>query len=456
MDELLKLVCDYQYGYGDERRKNDRPLSEIIVELEKLFKVVSLNDVHTSRCICGCKVKSTFWERVSYASVRIDILQWLIEQKHIDLETNLDMQNRMLRTFCDLLNKSGACNTPEMPEELHNMTMFFFDLLTKYPSFLERAKIYRTEDYGVSLLHAVFYGYDYERKKVYANRLIDIGITLMLTNAYYEDDELRDQIAKCQLNNVGQSPIYLAALEDPVILKRMLQMPNADVHLLSYDSYYLSTSNHGFFPIIPRLLVNMSTWKQQKYIQEVADCIKILLEDGRVDLTLPICYGKSDAIHNITDILHYYGFCYPDSPVMQVFSDLGIELPPQLDIDFKNFCDDDRMKSWKGKESPYDVFFGKYRYTKDPTQFPCIRAELEEMLASGINFTEDDEDNDWRNVPIVNEFIVREVANARERARMNMITDMRTRAQMNVNYVDDGGYDDYSDNESSYEDSSDE
>lgn len=430
MDHLLKLVADYHYDYYDHRKKNDMPLSEIIVELENLLKTISLNDVHVSGCICGCRVRNTFWDKVSYASVRQDVLQWLIDQKHIDL-TNVDMQNKMLKTFCDLLSKSGVCNTPDMPEEIHSMTLFFFGLFEKYPSFLERAKTFRTDDYGVSLLHATFYGHDPERKKEYVNKLIDLGITLMLTNPYYEDDELRDQISKCGLKNIGQSPIYLAALEDNDILKRLLQMPNSENHLLSYDSNYLSNSNHVFLPIVPYLLIRMATWKQQNYIQEVAVNIKILLEDGRVDLSLPICYGHTDVIHNITDILHYYGYYYPGSPIMQVF----VNLPPQTDPEFKNFCDDCRVKAWKNKNSPYAILFSKYRYTKDPSQYPIIREELENLLASNHYFTEDDEDSDWRNVPIVNDFIVREVARYRERQRLNRNTEMSTRlATPNDNY----------------------
>lgn len=206
MDEILKLVRICNYGYGDERFENDLPLLKITKKLRKLLKSTSINDKHESNCICGCVTTSTFWDSLAYGSIRHDVLQWLINEKYIDIDDNFDSQTNMLFSFGKLLENSGGCNRPDMPDNIHRATLFCFDLLDKHPKLLDRARSYRTDDYGISLIHSAFYGFaESQVISDYVNKMIDLGFNFMLTNAYYEQDEIKDQVEHLGLKFVGQS-----------------------------------------------------------------------------------------------------------------------------------------------------------------------------------------------------------------------------------------------------------
>jgi hypothetical protein len=88
-----------------------------------------------------------------------------------------------------------------------------------------------------------------------------------------------------------------------------------------------------------------------------------------------------------------------------------VTLPPPIDPLFENFDPKERClwRSRRREMSPYEILFAKYKYTKDPTKFPLIRQELEALTEVGIQFTEEDTTSDWRYVPIVEEFLDREL-----------------------------------------------
>jgi len=386
----------------------DAVINEVLAKkIDDILSRTSLNAVHESRCIpeCGCKVKDSFWENVTYGCVKISVLKYLIEKKYIDF-ANVSMRRKLLETFADLLNKSGCENVKGQSARIHATTEFFFKILSE--NMLEEMRSYRGSSYGESLIHSAFYGHHFERKKGYVNRLIDLGVNLCLTrNPPVGDENHSEDLAKqiwrvvnagyiSSENLVGQSPIYLAALEGlPEILKRLLALSGADLHLKSYDYHWYDTeyssedraSRYSIRPIVAQVLAGWAAGtKDVEYLKDTAECIRLLIKAG-ADPMLPILYPTEVFEQlNISDFLEYFGYVYPGSPVAEVFVELNIKLPGRLDpgdVQFKMMKErKDSRSKFRSEMEPYELVFEKYKYVKDPSKTLHLIAELKATIPS--------------------------------------------------------------------------
>jgi len=415
MDTFLKLVRRVNYdNRTDEENKNETPLTDLIPMMENLLKEISIDDVHISNCICGCAGQTGFWRVIGYGNIRLDVFQWLIN-KYLDLD-DVNVCKKILESFCEVLSMSGVINTPDMPERVHETTMFLFDLIQNTPTMLELCKTFQTEMYGSSLIHGAFYGHDADRRRQYINMLLDMGVQLMITRPW-EDDTLTEAIKKVGLKEAGQSPLWHACIQgEPEILSRMLTMENAEEHLNSYHDIHHDfwTKNVTFAPLLMNVLHFMNEWKSEKYIRESAECIKLILNDKRTNLNLLSINSENNCQHNITDFLMYYEFFYQGSPIQEIFE--GVELPECVDPSFSNFSKKDRYRHYNSRQTPtpYQELFAKYVFTKDPTKFPILLEELEKLHKSGVIFGGLDDPNTWHAVPYIQDFIKKVEAHGRD------------------------------------------
>lgn len=370
MDKFLSLV----------NYTNEISFEEIVPQITKAPEKMNINEVHMTRCGCGCRMMETFWNHIPYGLIRLDVLRYLVEQKILDLD-NEEIREKILGSLETTLTHSGVENNEGMMDRIHFTTLLLFELLQKY------LLTYRSKDYQVSLLHSAFYGYDPVRKVEYVAYLLDQGMPLCLTLPCFEDDvgvSRLDQLIQQNLltrNNVGQSPIYLATKGNyPEILSRMLQMDNSKEHLRSYDMYYHPDKKiRKISPIIPALLFHYAEAKISVWFVELAANLKTLIDHG-YDITLPVYYVSENGFvtHNITDYLRYYQYDYPNSPIMSLFNDLpnGEKLPAPLDPEFKYFPNNAR----KSYDSDYDMVLKKYQYLKDPTKYNLIIDDLRTLM----------------------------------------------------------------------------
>lgn len=376
MDNFLKLVS-FRYDdntYDTSDSDND---SNVVVPLTRKQKIVnalknmSINEVHIATCFCGCREQESLWNNIPYGVIDLDILQFLIDEKYIDL-ANEEIRNKLLQSLASLLSNSGIENNEGMSDRIHETTLFLFTCLG------ESILTFRGHEYGESLIHSAFYGHHHERKNEYIMRMLDLGCPLSLTNAFYENDEGQKQLDELPIRYCGQSPIYLAADGGhSEILERMLNIDQETVkiHLQSYDSYYCSREGYAFVPIVPRLLLHYAGAKKSEWLIELSKDIKTLIKYG-YDIHLPIYSGNTKNQHNITDYLRYYQYDYLGSPIMELFDDL----PEALDPEFKNFQERERSRY----DNDYDMVLRKYQYLKDPTKYHLILTELETLLQRGV------------------------------------------------------------------------
>jgi hypothetical protein len=244
---------------------------------------------------------------------------------------------------------------------------------------------------------------------------LDLGCPLVLKNqtnrSYLKNDNAILQLDKILVNTclkeeyVGQSPIYLVALDlFEELIDKMLKMDKANFHLKTYYVGYdcgkiNDEERYVFSPIILGLLRYHSYEKDQNFLLNFAKIIKKLIING-YDINLPAYYGNTNLQHNITDYLHYYGYVYPDSPVLKVFLDL---LPKQLDPNFENF----RERGISVYESKYDIVIKKYKYLKDPNKYYLIFNELEDLLNKGVLENDLQIDDHFSNIPGLNDLVNR-------------------------------------------------
>ncbi|AYV77259.1 MAG: hypothetical protein Barrevirus25_2 [Barrevirus sp.] len=363
--------------------RNKEPLDDKMkVNITKYLTNQNLSDTHISTCSCGCKNTTSFWKTIPYGFVRIDILTYLLEQKFIDLEKEKDRSN-MFIAFSGLLHNSGIQNTKGQDINVHELTMFFFEILGPYCSNYKEK----------SLIHAAFYGYDYERKKIYVNILLNLGC--QITFIELDKDFLKhfkvEIVDKC----LGQSPLYLAMQGHEEILDRLLLLEEAKTNVNTYDNYY-NDGRRTVLPMILGQLLNDAKVKKPEFLQETANCFRILIEKGNYDINL-LAHYDDGTCHNITDYLNYYGYNYPNSPIMEVFSNLI--LPEPLDPDCKNYIVRERLYV-----TPFTTVLEKYKYMKDPTKYHIVIAELEEVLRSGVRYERDITDSCWLSIPEIEAF----------------------------------------------------
>ena len=432
MQDFYRLISKSYQGYYDANpTENVTPLEELFPKVELWLKDKDLAiEAHDFKCSGfgdACNEVCCFWSVLNDGNVRIDLLQRLIETKHIDLEDE-NFQRRILNAFYHALSNAGYNPGTPMPGNIRIMIDFFFDLVESNEGLIERARTFKVDDYEASLFHAPFYNCDMETRPIYIDRLIKMGVNLMFTKPGQQE---RNEALILMLDRtlVGQSPLYLAALDSVEMLKKFVSLPGFNQHLLSYDVESLGdleNRSYAYMPFLMCILFRMREWKEVKSMREVCESLKFLLSLNLIDINIPVLYSTGKK-HNITDFFHYYEFLYEGSPYSELFS--LVTLPPPIDPLFENFDPKERClwRSRRREMSPYEILFAKYKYTKDPTKFPLIRQELEALTEVGIQFTEEDTTSDWRYVPIVEEFLDRELVVFKRNQSLSFQTDNFTR-----------------------------
>ena len=455
IEEFLRIVSYHSDQNGDFQIRDhllnpDEIISDTLAKrIDNILSKIDLNATHESICNmpdCRCEETDSLWRNIEFGCVKICAIKYLIEKKYIDF-ANEFTRRQLLITFAHLLEHSGVENNKGMSDRIHITTEYFFKILSE--NMLDDIRTYRDSCYGQSLIHYAFYGYDLNRMKIYINRLIDLGVNLYLTHNPPADDSNFCQHLTNQINMIinfgyitsenliGQSPITLAASNGFVdILKKLVAIPGADQHLKSYYAHYYETdlskesrpAYYSFRPIIASVLAgDACLTKDVQYLNEVAECIRILIDSG-ADPLLPIWYPAEEfQVLNISDFLAHFEYIYPESPVLNAFE--NVALPNRLDptgAAFKMMLD--RRNSFRNNQieyQPYENVFKKYLYVKNPAFHQNLIEELElsiptlgefnnlqheQMYPISANRYQCDLMNAakcWRDVPEVNSLIKR-------------------------------------------------
>lgn len=455
IEDFLRIVSYRSDQNGDFQNRDyllnaDEIISDTLAKkIDNILSKINLDVTHESVCNmphCRHKENDSFWRNIEFGCVKICVIKYLIEKKYIDF-TNEFTRRKLLVTFSHLLEHSGVENSKGMSDRIHITTEYFFKILSE--NMLDDVRTFRDNCYGQSLLHYAFYGYDINRMKIYINRLIDLGVNLYLThNPPVNDSDLSQHLTNqinviinsgyvMSENLIGQSPIALAASDGFVdILKRLIAIPGADQHLKSYYAHYYETdyskeskpAYYSFRPIIASVLAgDACLTKDVQYLNEVAECIRVLIDAG-ADPLLPILYPMEEfQILNISDFLAHFEYIYPESPVFNAFE--NITLPNRLDpngIAFDMMLD--RQNSFKKNQiecQPYENVFKKYLYVKNPAFHQNLIEELESSIPTLHEFNKSQHEQmfaisadryqcdlmyaakGWRYIPEVNSLIKR-------------------------------------------------
>lgn len=312
-----------------------------------------------------------FWIELNKGYIRLDALKYIISKKYIDID-DTEIKNELLESFTKMLENSGRYN-------VHETILFLFDLL-KYDI------INYKNNYNISLFHFVFYGYDDERKEEYIDKLLSIGYNKLSFVNPKNIETFKKNI------HTGQSPIYLACIENKSILEKLLKLDKNDseIHMSSYDII-----DNCYMPIVLALLNHFAKAKDPEWFNDVAQTIKMLISYG-YDINLK-AYSIDNNCHNITDYLNYYQYDYENSPIMQMFRDLNIVLPKSLDPEFKYFKEKDEIMT------RYEAVYNKYKYVKDMKFISILIDELEGLLKEKVRYI-CDVNNWWLMIPEIREF----------------------------------------------------
>ncbi len=433
-------------GRNDNRYPADEPLTdEDKVIIDRIMSQVELTFQSLSYCDapgCGCVSRTDFSDLISNGDIKMEAFKYLIEAGHISLDDK--GKAWALKTFGDILGKSGYNNFCGMSDRIHERTMFMFEWLkTECP---DDMIAWRDPEYNQCLMRCAINGSHDDRQRMYIQMLFDIGPEKWVFDRTTNGDiayivrhpEIASEMKRLDPTDPGNrahSMIYWAArLGEPelvrMFVKQAVKMGTPlDYYVVDYvagDPWMNDKTILRIMPIIPCLLQCAATNNDPTYLQEMADCIKILMENG-VNPNEPIVYstvkdlyetttkknadGQYDGmiyipmdldestklvsiigqVINLQDILRLYKFEYVGSPIMEVFADLEIigiyNAQKQLGVVDDDFpihsdwfvdCGRDKKDYYSGKF--YDVLY-KHEMTKDPAELALIKVELDDLIS---------------------------------------------------------------------------
>jgi hypothetical protein len=132
----------------------------------------------------------------------------------------------------------------------------------------------------------------------------------------------------------------------------------------------ISNENYPNINDLAENLVTFSYYKCPSKIQNISSTMQFLLSIClNININENFIYQGNN--HSISDFLMYYGWNYPNSPMMNIFTNYchekNINLPKIINLIFF----DDNFPCYG-----YDIILRKYQYTKDPMIYEDILEEL--------------------------------------------------------------------------------
>ena len=351
-------------------------------------------DVVAAKHHSGGYVNTTpFWTAFYTGGFRTDAMDVLFNN-FFDPHNKV-LQQKLLTIFCRTL-EHGGCEfingqTKRIKMALEKMWGF---MVSHFPTAIID---YRSEN-GGSLMHYAFYGNAVSVRKLYARRILEL-YQHMSNGQYlpfYTDKPLSNGIV------CGQSIVFLIArygVND--ILKQILKHTNPK-ELFAYDGWH-TDGNTVFLPLVHHLLVSIAWYKYLPNVDLIAESIQIILESMSEDdrhrlVTLPFYYDNpvQEVSYSLYDFLDYFGYVYSGSAVYDVLK------PYCNDIEHNNAVPrrgsapvndgaNQRLASITlaqlfyeecYSDNDYDRVWHKHRYTKDPTRYKEVVADLEQVRDS--------------------------------------------------------------------------
>ena len=120
---------------------------------------------------------------------------------------------------------------------------------------------------------------------------------------------------------------------------------------------YISNNKEFSLPIIMYVLKENWWVKEKKELENIAECIKVLIEDGKIDYNDIV----PETGHNIVDYLNKFEYNYPDSPIMRVLEKYNL-------VEASNSTSKIHDIYIFDTTHPYYQFYVDYAYTKDPSK----------------------------------------------------------------------------------------
>lgn len=357
---------------------------EMRLEIDDLLTRVTIFD--SAETLCGCMdcdapIYHSIYSAMQFARIRIDVFNYLIQKSHFNLSTD-EHRNFFLDIFSALLRFGGAENVIGMSYRIEKLAEQMWNWLSReipHELFSYRDK----ENHNVGLIGSILCGHNYEFIENYMHRFLDFYEKLYpnreekleMFQEIHSDHE-KETASKCNLKYaLGFSLINaVARLRQKNLLSRLIKlMPEA----LNCFTSRRNGSDYNdktlcFETIIPSILENERTTKNQDFLKIIANNFEILLAAG-IDYATPIVHSNGNQ-QSITDYLHHYEYIYPGSPIMEVLS--KYPLPDRLDPEGKLFVETENFSAKKKPEQMYKEIKRKYYFTKDPAIFPVIAEEM--------------------------------------------------------------------------------
>jgi hypothetical protein len=409
---LLKLICsetkkdpngDNSWGivYLDDEEMTNEKKDIVATHLAN----VSLDHQMLSYCSapgCGCVDRSSVLTTFSSGNISMKTFKYLIEQKFIHVDTD-EMKDWCFRCLTDMFSSCGNCTgTSVRADRIHERTMYFMKWLS------EQCPIdminYRDPIYNQCLMRLAISGQWEEKYKEYVEFLWNMSTIIykesngangawFFTKTTDEpvghgnyDSELASMKEYAGAKKYydafdgkgGQTMFYWFARNGWVdLLREICQfaletnqcLDTYNVSFVCGDLFINSHNNapskkvYCFMTIIMEILCGISQCQSPDFLQESADCIEVLLQNG-VSASHPIVYfemvgSNDDAIKptfaktmelSVRDFLKLYKFDYNGSPIMNI---LG---PHIFDQELHNIPDDFEVcYGWLEQKNPDEL-----------------------------------------------------------------------------------------------------
>lgn len=349
--------------------------SDILTDEEKTTMTEMFShglNIHKQATLDGGYYTS-FWNILHGGSIRLCALDWLIEQKHLDMQ-DLSIQMQLLNTINELLScllRENTCrifatlryiqywindNDPTLIVRRRNGTTIISNVLIH--DFTNNINIILGD-----IITKIYLQYFIKYKEPIDEHLNIKNEKLMAVLQKYE-------IQKINVTQGETIHWYMPKLNTTIVEKLFAAQKENDF-LMPVNKYYWNGT--VFEPLIPMLLQRFALIKDQKEIVRLARYIELAIDVGYNVNSL--IYDANNTTFTIMDYMDYYGWIYSDSPVENVLM---------------KYCDQTRHNKpfekrvwgpdWSDKTyNTYGPLFEKYVYIKDTKSLEKLRDTLTDM-----------------------------------------------------------------------------